>query len=134
MLKILDTTPAAAIAAKAAAGLVIANIKDPDTYREITIDETVPMGWHIVDVVITSSIAEKIKKAKMRLLAGPLSWFEKGFTGTQEMVKEFFLPDQENSLVLGGETAAATHFPRSSTGGGSAIHYLTKGTLPVLEV
>jgi phosphoglycerate kinase len=87
-------------------------------------------------------ISQKIAKAKIVVWNGPMGWYEKGFTkGTIGLAKAIGI-SKAHAVIGGGDTGAALEkvLKKStnkkifvSTGGGAALDYLAKGTLPGIK-
>ena len=80
------------------------------------------------------------ENARTILLNGPLGWCEKGFCAQTITLSKLISNTQAYSFAGGGETVALLEennllndWKFISTGGGSLLTYLAKGTLPVLE-
>jgi phosphoglycerate kinase len=109
----------------------------------VTADEVQP-GDVIVDIGPQSVelISQKIAKAKIVVWNGPMGWYEKGFTkGTIGLAKAIGI-SKAHAVIGGGDTGAALEkvLKKStnkkifvSTGGGAALDYLAKGTLPGIK-
>lgn len=82
-------------------------------------------------------IAQKIAKAKLTIWNGPTGWYEKGFTKGTIGVATAIVQAKGSAIIGGGDTGAVVEKIIGinkrvfvSTGGGAAIDYLAKGTLP----
>lgn len=98
----------------------------------------------IVDIGPMSAalIAQKVRKAKLVVWNGPAGWYEKGFDAATLTIAEACAGATGQVIVGGGDTAAAVEAklraPKKnvfiSTGGGAALDFLSKGTLPGITV
>jgi phosphoglycerate kinase len=100
--------------------------------------EEVDDGYMIVDCALSSrtmDLLEKMVQEKGRLvLAGTPGIYPAGFRQATKQVLSKMIQNQSNCVVLGGDTAAEVDYSgTSSTGGGSALHFLVKGTTDVFE-
>ena len=85
-------------------------------------------------------MAEKIKKAKLVLMNGPLGDYEHGFAGGTVAILKAMAESQALSIVGGGDSVATVNKMKLekkltfvSTGGGAMLEYLAKGTLPGIQ-
>ena len=120
---------------------VIVAKKDFSKARTIPIQE-IESDEIIVDVgdKTLKAIQHHLESAKTILLNGPLGWCERGFCAQTVTLSELVANTQTYSFVGGGETVALLEqqgllndWKFVSTGGGSLLTYLAKGTLPVIE-
>lgn len=100
--------------------------------QTIEVGSSVPPGWKIVDVVPGERCEQALKEASRVLQIGPMGMYDKGY-GQGDASIVAIMKDKQLALAVGSDTIAATRFSRYSTGGGSTLHYLSKGTVPVLE-
>ncbi|HEY4506390.1 MAG TPA: phosphoglycerate kinase [Candidatus Paceibacterota bacterium] len=96
----------------------------------------------IVDVgpETVAEIKEALKVAKFVMWNGPLGKFEDGFGESTEAVAHAIAKSDAYSIVGGGDSISAIEklgildkFNFVSTGGGAALDFLAKGTLPGIE-
>ena len=96
----------------------------------------------IVDVgpETVAEIKEALKGAKFVMWNGPLGKFEDGFGESTEAVAHAIAKSGAYSIVGGGDSISAIEklgildkFNFVSTGGGAALDFLAKGTLPGIE-
>jgi 3-phosphoglycerate kinase len=88
-----------------------------------------------------AAVADIMSNAQLILWNGPLGEYENGFSdGTKELAKEI-VHNTATSVVGGGDTVAAIRslgllekFSFVSTGGGAMLDFLSRGTLPGVEV
>ena len=113
--------------------LIIAEVGHPECTAGVEIGEGVSSGWQIVDFFLEGALEPLLNCPSRLIQAGPMGWFEKGFHNADHCLAKF-MRYNHFALALGADTVAATKFERFSTGGGSAIYYISKGTLPILEV
>jgi phosphoglycerate kinase len=110
--------------------------------KTVGVDE-VQKGDVIVDIGPRSVelISVKIAKAKLVVWNGPMGWYEKKFTkGTVGLAKAI-IGSKAQAVIGGGDTGAViekiltkpTKRVFISTGGGAALDYLAKGTLPGID-
>ncbi len=80
------------------------------------------------------------ENAKTIVMNGPTGWYEKGFMKQTMLITDLIKKSGAYTFAGGGDTVALLeqrnlldgwHF--ISTGGGSLLHYLANGTLPVLQ-
>jgi len=111
--------------------------KDFEDAKTIPISEGVPAGYGTVDFLISDKAKSKIKSADYMIIFGPIGVIEKGFTkGTKGIAKAIKENPKIKIIIGGGESATAYGaLPNMtvSTGGGAAITYLVKKTLPAEE-
>ncbi|VVB78101.1 Phosphoglycerate kinase [uncultured archaeon] len=125
---------------------VIIAKKSGDTYedaKKAEISEGVSPGYVIVDSVLPetaiNSLERTVSEQGRIVLAGTPGVYTSGFKESTTPVVEYMNRNRENSLILGGdsvsdiESGGLKYFGRSSTGGGSALHFLSNGTTPVFE-
>jgi len=89
------------------------------------------------------SFESEIAKAKTIVLSGPISCFEEPGheLGTKRVLSAIAQNTSAYRVAGGGDTAAAIErfghsrdFDWISVGGGAMLHYLSQGSLPILEV
>lgn len=96
----------------------------------------------ILDIGVSSilEIAPLIKKAKLILWNGPLGWYEGGYTKSTKKLVDLLSETKSKVIIGGGDTAVFMANKKNSknifisTGGGATLEFLSKGTLPGIEV
>lgn len=120
---------------------VDATVDGPNGVRVVPVTEVAPTE-SILDVGPKTIELMKpyIASAKTILWNGPLGNYEHGFSAQTEALAELVVQSQAHAVLGGGDTIAAVEkisFDPDriflSTGGGSMIEFLAKGTLPGLE-
>ncbi|MBB5159503.1 phosphoglycerate kinase [Saccharopolyspora phatthalungensis] len=106
--------------------------------RTVAISDGIPSGWAIVDFVPMPWMRERLGTLAARggraLVAGTPCRFSDGFRTSATAVLDAFGAPAVQALLLGGDTVAELPWQGPvSTGGGSALHYLAHGTVPVLD-
>ncbi len=86
-------------------------------------------------------LADFVKKSKGILWNGPFGNYENGFIDSTEALARAIAASGAHSVVGGGDTVASIenlgllpHFSFVSTGGGAMLEFLTKGSLPGIDV
>ena len=81
-----------------------------------------------------------IEESKFILWNGPLGKYESGFGGATEQVLKMISKSKTHSVIGGGDTVALVSKLKLedklgfvSTGGGAALDFLAKGTLPGIK-
>lgn len=108
-------------------------------------EEDLPEDWQILDVgpATIESFSEAIKECETVVWNGPLGLFEReAFSGgTRAMAEALAKLEETNTVICGGETAAAVsqfrlgrRMSHVSTGGGAALEYLQGLDLPGISV
>ncbi len=108
-------------------------------------DEDLPDDWQILDVgpATVEAFSEAVKDCDTIVWNGPLGLFEReAFSGgTRAMAEALAKLDDANTVICGGETAAAVaqfrlsgKMSHVSTGGGAALEYLQGVDLPGIAV
>jgi phosphoglycerate kinase len=106
----------------------------PEGSRSIPVDEPVPAGHAIVDFEPAEATLAKVREATRFLLAGPPSLSTAGFRGAADALLGARAGSEPTSLLIGGDTAAELPWRGpSSSGGGSALVYLTTGKCAAVE-
>ncbi len=124
--------------------LLIAREISEESEKEVIADELIPAGWRGVDIgpATIARFKEELDKAKTVFWNGPLGVFEvDAFArGTME-VAQHMAEIQAWTVIGGGDSVAAVEkagvaakIRHISTGGGAALEFLEKGTLPGLEI
>ena len=108
-----------------------------DAHR-IRARDGVAEGYMIVDYLLPGSAIEalgRMAEEKGRLvLAGTPGIYTAGFRSATDAVLASMRRNPEHCVVLGGDTAAEVSYEGpTSTGGGSALYFVVKGTTPVFE-
>ena len=115
--------------------------RDFNESRMVPVEEIEPRDI-IVDVGDKMLIAMRyyFENARTIFLNGPLGWCEKGFCAQTVVLSGMVGKTHAYSFAGGGETVALLEqndlmgdWKFISTGGGSLLTYLAKGTLPVIE-
>lgn len=113
----------------------IANIENLRDSKWIDISEKVPQGYMIVDFELTDSAFKALdlvveQKGRI-LLAGTPALYTKGFTQATLQLLPYLENPRTKSIILGGDSTreipASEHVVKS-TGGGSSLEFLCKGT------
>ncbi|MFJ8301257.1 phosphoglycerate kinase [Streptomyces sp. NPDC094447] len=119
---------------------VIIARRDGDTYsgnRTVHIEEGVPDGHAIVDFLPEPWLADKLRALRSgarAIVAGTPSLHTSGYSIASNLAVSFAEAPKVHGILLGGDTVAELPFHGStSTGGGSALHYLHHADLPVLK-
>ncbi|MBU0614508.1 MAG: phosphoglycerate kinase, partial [Nanoarchaeota archaeon] len=103
----------------------------------LSVDQGVPEGYRIVDYELPIEglcALRKVRKDRGRLLvAGTPGLYKEGFTSATDVVLNTMHAMQTGAIVLGGDTAKELDYHRFSTGGGSALYFVSHGTTPVFE-
>ena len=96
----------------------------------------------ICDIGLPSvdALAALVAKAKLIVWNGPMGWYEHGYTkGTEEVLK-LLAAAKADTIIGGGDTAVLVEkkkmndkFTFVSTGGGTTLEFLAKGTLPGIK-
>lgn len=108
-------------------------------------EEDLPDEWQILDVgpATVEAFAEAVKECDTIVWNGPLGLFEReAFSGgTRAMAEALSKLEDTNTVICGGETAAAvaqfrmtSKMSHVSTGGGAALEYLQGLELPGIAV
>ncbi len=108
-------------------------------------EEAVPEDWQILDVgpATVEAFSEAVKECDTVVWNGPLGLFEReAFSGgTRAMAEALAKLEDTNTVICGGETAAAvaqfrltSKMSHVSTGGGAALEYLQGLDLPGIAV
>lgn len=108
-------------------------------------EEDLPDDWQILDVgpATVEAFTEAIKECDTIVWNGPLGLFEReAFSGgTRAMAEALSKLENANTVICGGETAAAvaqfrmtSKMSHVSTGGGAALEYLQGLELPGIAV
>lgn len=108
-------------------------------------EEDLPDEWQILDVgpATVEAFAEAVKECDTIVWNGPLGLFEReAFSGgTRAMAEALSKLENANTVICGGETAAAvaqfrmtSKMSHVSTGGGAALEYLQGLELPGIAV
>jgi phosphoglycerate kinase len=109
----------------------------------IKLSESVSARDRILDAgpATVAVMTEKIKKAKLVLMNGPLGDYEHGFAGGTEALLKAMVESEAVTIVGGGDSVATVQKMKLekkltfvSTGGGAMLEYLAKGTLPGITV
>jgi phosphoglycerate kinase len=120
---------------------VDATVDGPNGVRVVAVDEVAPTE-SILDVgpKTIELLRPYIARASTILWNGPLGNYEHGFSTQTEALAQLVVQSRARAVLGGGDTIAAVEkvsFDPSriflSTGGGSMIEFLSKGTLPGLE-
>lgn len=90
----------------------------------------------------TDDLIEILSKAKTVLWNGPLGWYEGGYDGaTKKILKALAKQPKTKTIIGGGDTALLVNKMKLedklgfvSTGGGAALEFLAKGSLPGIKV
>lgn len=109
----------------------------PDGYldaRTIAVRSGVPDGWAIVDFALQPWLLKRLGDVGRAFIAGTPCLYANGFRLSAEPLLRAFGAPGVLALLLGGDTVAELpwHGPVSS-GGGAALHYLARGSLPVID-
>ncbi len=116
-------------------------VQGPNGVRVVDVDAVAPTE-SILDVgpKTIATMRPVINLAKTILWNGPLGNYEHGFSQQTEALAALVVASSARAVLGGGDTIAAVEkvtFDPSriflSTGGGSMIEFLSKGTLPGLE-
>jgi phosphoglycerate kinase len=116
-------------------------VDGPNGVRVVAVGEVAPTE-SILDVgpKTIELLRPYIARASTILWNGPLGNYEHGFSTQTEALAELVVQSRARAVLGGGDTIAAVEkvsFDPSriflSTGGGSMIEFLSKGTLPGLE-
>ncbi|MDP7180644.1 MAG: phosphoglycerate kinase [Candidatus Woesearchaeota archaeon] len=121
--------------------VVIAKKGDFSDYREISVDDGVPNGYMITDIVIDDDIKAEIEKAQVVIWFGNIGISDAEVNGAHPFAKgteDFKKTVSKNAYVIvgGGDSITASEGLANSvisTGGGAAIALYTTGTLDALE-
>ncbi len=108
-------------------------------------EEDMPDDWQILDVgpATVEAFTEAVKECDTIVWNGPLGLFEReAFSGgTRAMAEALAKLEETNTVICGGETAAAvaqfrlsSKMSHVSTGGGAALEYLQGLDLPGIAV
>lgn len=110
--------------------------------KEVTLASKVAKERTIFDAgpASVAELSEKISKAKMVLMNGPLGNYEKGFDAATKSVLKAMAASKAMTIVGGGDSVAMVNklkmekdFSFVSTGGGAMLEYLANGTLPGIK-
>ncbi len=121
---------------------VVAPPKADATASRVTSLDTVDATEAVLDSgpQTNQHLAILAQDAKTILWNGPLGRYESGFTDGTKALAQAIAASGAHSIVGGGDTIAAIeelgiteNFSFISTGGGSMLAFLTKGTLPGIE-
>lgn len=110
-------------------------VADPGgAVRHVPVEQGVPDDHAIVDFEIEPWALDLLRRADRVLVAGTPGRYAEGNRHAAAAVLRARAHARTNTLLLGGDTVAELPWdgPRS-TGGGSALHYLTEGTCTVFE-
>lgn len=121
---------------------VVALPKADATASRVTSLDTIDAAEAVLDSgpQTNQHLATLAQDAKTILWNGPLGRYESGFTDGTKALAQAIAASGAHSIVGGGDTIAAIeelgiteNFSFISTGGGSMLAFLTKGTLPGIE-
>ncbi|MUL43183.1 phosphoglycerate kinase [Streptomonospora sp. PA3] len=106
--------------------------------KRVRVRDGVPAGYAIVDFAWRPWALTALDKLASRggraVLAGPLSYYRGGYTHSTDRVLDAFAAPAVDALLLGGDTNAELPWSGpASTGGGSALQFLARGTCSVLD-
>lgn len=106
--------------------------------RTVEVSDGVPPGWRIVDFHhepwLRAELAQLARDGGSVLIAGTPSLHARGFGEATEPFLRIIASDAVRAILLGGDTVAECDYAgETSAGGGSALHYLLHGDLPVLS-
>lgn len=106
--------------------------------HKIDISQGVPKGYMIVDHLLPKnaekSLERLVEQGGRIILAGTPSIYNKGFKSSTEAILKMMEKPGVKGIVLGGDTSAELNFKGpSSTGGGSALHFVVNETTHVFE-
>ena len=110
--------------------------------HQVKLSEKVGKRDRILDAgpATVAVMTEKIKKAKLVLMNGPLGDYEHGFAGGTEALLKAMVASSAITIVGGGDSVATVQKMKLekkltfvSTGGGAMLEYLAKGTLPGIQ-
>jgi phosphoglycerate kinase len=111
----------------------------PAASFRIRVSDGVPAGHAIVDFVLSEPARRALDGLRAgggrALLAGTPALYTSGFRDATGAILDAVAAPGVDGMLLGGDTVAELpwHGP-TSTGGGSALHFLAHGTLPVIRV
>lgn len=116
---------------------------DDDVDEETVALDRVPKNEAVLDdgPKTIAALAALIEKTNTVLWNGPLGNYEKGFEEGTEALAQVIASSKAYSVIGGGDTVAAVEklgisekFSFISTGGGAMLDFMSKRTLPGLEV
>lgn len=121
--------------------VIITKSSDYSDMKTINIEDGVPEGYMIADMVIDKKIKAEIGKAQVIIWFGNIGISDKEVNGEYPFAKgtEDFkkaIPKNAYVIVGGGDSVTASEGLKNrviSTGGGAAIELYIKGTLDALE-
>ena len=120
--------------------LIVARFEDGKFHdmQTVTTSDGVPDGYKIVDSVLShgalSALERMVSENGRLVLAGTPSFYPAGFTTATDAVMSRMNRNRERCVVLGGDTAAEVNFTGPvSTGGGSALYFVSNGTTAVFD-
>ncbi|MCK9352025.1 MAG: phosphoglycerate kinase [Candidatus Paceibacterota bacterium] len=118
-------------------------VVDGPTGKIVRSPDQIEMTEKIVDdgPETIKMLETEIKKAKFVLWNGPLGYYEGGFDGATLAVAAALVKSGVQAVVGGGDTVAAIEKNKTksknifvSTAGGAMLDFLSKGTLPAIDV
>lgn len=102
--------------------------------RTIAVHDGVPDGWQIVDFELQPWLVERLPDVGRALIAGTPCLYTGGFSHSADILLRAFAAPGIRTMLLGGDTVAELPWDGPvSSGGGSALHFLARGTLPILD-
>lgn len=102
--------------------------------RTVAVRDGVPDGWEIVDFVPRPWLAERLADAGRAFIAGTPCRYTEGFRLSAQTILRALAAPGVQALLLGGDTVAELPWQGPvSSGGGAALHYLARGTLPIID-
>lgn len=106
--------------------------------KKIQIDDGVPEDYMIVDFILPDSAMKSLKKLTSQegrvVLAGTPGIYTAGFKNATDTILKYMNKNNVDAIVLGEDTTSEIGFKRkTSTGGGSALSFVAKGTTAVYE-
>ena len=126
--------------------VIARGVEQPPRAKPLVLaEEDMPDDWQILDVgpATVEAFAEAVQECDTIVWNGPLGLFEReAFSGgTRAMAEALAALEDTNTVICGGETAAAVarfrltaKMSHVSTGGGAALEYLQGLDLPGLSV
>ncbi|MEW1724331.1 phosphoglycerate kinase [Streptomyces sp. NPDC093109] len=114
--------------------------RDGDQYtgrQVIPVADGVPDGYAIVDFLPAPWLLDDLRRLRTGarvIVAGTPSLHTAGFSTASRLALDLARAPAADAILVGGDTVAELPFHGpTSTGGGSALHYLHHADLPVLQ-